>query len=304
MGMGKKLLFNSLLYISLAFLVYFLIKFDYLKIKELRFNYFYLIASLIFLWAGFYLSTLSWWFVLKKHQISIDKKLALTSHGLSVFAKYIPGKIWVILGRASRVAGQKFSLKTSSYASLKEQLLYIWAGLLLSAVPLFILRGIDIYSSGVVLLFVLVSFLNFSDSFRQVLVWFVKKLFKKEIQLPSITFKESLHILVYITMYWFAWIIAFYLFSLSIYKDTSIHVGFIFPLSVTLGLLAIIVPGGIGVREGILTGFMILSGIPTEISVTISVISRLWFISGEVFIFLLAMLVHKFFKMKPVLPEK
>jgi hypothetical protein len=42
-----------------------------------------------------------------------------------------------------------------------------------------------------------------------------------------------------------------------------------------------------------MTGFMVLSGIPVEIATTISVISRLWFISGEVFIFILALSVNK-----------
>jgi uncharacterized membrane protein YbhN (UPF0104 family) len=217
---------------------------------------------------------------------------------MSIFAKYIPGKIWVILGRASKVAEGKYSLKTTSYASLKEQLLYIWAGLLLSAVPLFIYRGVDLYSLGVVILFIFMCFINFSDQFRLIVIRVIKKVFKKDIEIPHISFKESLNILFFITCYWVAWIIAFYLFSLSVYPETSVNIGFIFPLSVTLGLLAVIMPGGIGVREGILTGFMVLSGIPLEIATTISVISRLWFISGEVFIFLLALFVNKCFKMK------
>jgi glycosyltransferase 2 family protein len=293
MKFDKKFFFNILLYLSIIFLVWFLYRFDYLKVKGLHFNYIYLAVSLLFLWAGFYLSTLSWHYILKKHQIPVSRKLALTSHGMSVFAKYIPGKIWVILGRASKVSAGKFSLKMTSYASLKEQLLYIWLGLLLSAIPLYILRGFDIYSGSVLLLFIFMSFLNFSDKFRIIIIWGVKKLFKKELEIPHISFKDSFFILLYISAYWFAWIIAFYLFSLSVYPETSLYIGFIFPLSVTTGILAIFTPGGIGVREGIMTGFMVLSGIPIEIATTISVISRLWFISGEVFIFLLALTVNK-----------
>jgi len=291
--MNKKLFFNILLYISLAFLVIYLYKFDYLKIKGLKFNYFYLILSVLFLWAGFYLSTISWWFVLKKHHIHISKKSAVSSHGLSVFAKYIPGKIWVILGRASKAAGSIYSVKTSSYASLKEQLLYVWLGLLISAVPLFVYRGIDTFSVGVFILFMGITIFNFSDKVRILIIWSVKKIFKKELEIPHISFKESISILGFILLYWSAWIIAFYFLSLSVYPETSLNIGFIFPLSVTLGLLAVIVPGGIGVREGIMAAFMVLSGIPLEIATTISVISRLWFISGEAFIFILAFFSDK-----------
>lgn len=291
--MNKKLFFNILLYVSLAFLVFYLYKFDYLQIEDLKFNYLYLVLSTIFLWAGFYLSTISWWFVLNKHQINIPKRSALSSHGLSVFAKYIPGKIWVILGRAAKAAGDEYSVKTSSYASLKEQLLYVWLGLLISAVPLFIYRGIDTFSVGVLILFIGISVFNFSDKVRILIIWTVKKIFKKDLEIPQISFKESLSILVYILLYWTAWIIAFYFLALSFYPETSLNIGFIFPLSVTLGLLAVIVPGGIGVREGIMTAFMVLSGIPVELAASISVISRLWFISGEAFIFILAFLVDK-----------
>ena len=61
-----------------------------------------------------------------------------------------------------------------------------------------------------------------------------------------------------------------------------------FPISVVYGVLAIIVPGGIGVRESILSGFLIALKVDPKLAVTISALSRLWFISGEVFIFLLA----------------
>jgi len=291
--MKRKLFFNILLYLSLIFLLIFLYKSNYLNVKGLKFNYLYLILSLVFLWTGFYLSTVSWWFVLKKHKIIVSKKLALSSHGLSVFAKYIPGKIWVILGRGVKVAGEKYSAKTCTYASLKEQLLYVWLGLLISIIPLFIYRKTDLFLLGVFVIFIGITFFNFSDKVRIFIIKAVKKVFKKELDIPHISFKESLNILVYIFFYWIAWIIAFWLFSLSIYPETSINIGFVFPLSVTLGLLAVIVPGGIGVREGIMATFMILMGIPVETATTISVISRLWFISGELFIFLLALVFNK-----------
>ncbi len=291
--MNKKLIFNILLYLSLVFLVYYLYKFDYLQIDNLRFNYSYLIISVLFLWSGFTLSAISWWNVLRKHNIYISKSKAIASHGLAVFAKYIPGKIWVILGRASKAVGNKYSLKIASYASLKEQLLYVWLGLLLSAVPLIIFHGVDEFTIGVTVLFLGLTIFNFSDKVRKILIYLMKRFLKKELELPKITFKESLNILIYILVYWTFWIFAFYFFAKSIYPEAELSAGFIFPLGVTLGLLAIIVPGGIGVREGIMTGFMVLTGIPLEIATTISVISRLWFISGEVFIFFFSLYFNR-----------
>ncbi|MCD4793729.1 MAG: flippase-like domain-containing protein [Bacteroidales bacterium] len=292
--MNKKLFFNIILYLSLIFLVVFLYKYDFFDLKNIKLNYLYLSISVLFLWTGFFMSALSWWNVLKKHKILISKKKAVVSHGLVIFAKYIPGKVWMILGRAAKAVGTEYSVKTASFVSLKEQLLFIWSGLLISAVPLFVYRGLDVFSVSVSVLFFGITIFIFFDKVRILIIWLVKKVFKKELEIPHISFKESINILSYIFLYWSAWIIAFYFLSLSIYPDTSLEIGFIFPLSATLGLLAVIVPGGIGVREGIMTAFMVLSGIPLEISTTISVISRLWFISGEFFIFVLALSLKKF----------
>ncbi len=291
--MKSKWFFNILLYISFLFLILFLYKFNYLEIKTENINIFYLIISLLFLWAGFYLSTLSWWYILKKHNINISKRTALVSHGLSVFAKYIPGKVWVILGRAAKASGNNYSVKKLSYISLKEQMLYIWLGLLISAAPLFVYRGFDVFSAGILIIFILISFINFSDKFRISAVRVLKKIFKKEIDIPQISLKKNLKVLFYISFYWTAWIAAFYFLSKSVYPQSTVETGFIFPLGVTVGLLAVIAPGGIGVREGIMVTFMVLADIPVETATAISVISRLWFVSGELFIFLLALGYNK-----------
>lgn len=63
-----------------------------------------------------------------------------------------------------------------------------------------------------------------------------------------------------------------------------------------LGLLAIIIPGGFGVREGIMVFYLVLLGIPLEIAGGIAVLARLWFIIGEIFIFLLAVGLNLFIK--------
>lgn len=301
--MKTKSFFNILLYASFVFLIVFLYKFNYLEVNVKEINTFYLIISIVFLWAGFYLSTLSWWFILRKHHYRISTKTALVSQGLSVFAKYIPGKVWVILGRAAKAADGKYPVKEFSYISLKEQILYLWAGLLIGNVPLFVYKEVDIFSVGVSILFIVISFITFSDKFRVFVIWTVKRIFKKELEIPKISFKNNLSVLAYIFLYWSVWILSFYFLSKSLYNQTTFEIGFIFPLGVSVGLLAVIVPGGIGVREGIMVTFMVLAGIPLEIASTVSVISRLWFITGELFIFLSAVLVRNFHKRKEVVPK-
>ena len=82
--------------------------------------------------------------------------------------------------------------------------------------------------------------------------------------------------------------IIYFLSSSIIAYDVPLSVGFSFALACVVAVLALIAPGGIGVREGVLITILIGIGLEKQDAISISVISRLWFLVGEVFIFILA----------------
>ncbi|RLD40009.1 MAG: hypothetical protein DRJ15_05125 [Bacteroidetes bacterium] len=289
-----KLLFRILIYLSLAFLVYYLYKFDYLTVSNLDLNLVYLIPATLLLWAGFVMSTVSWWKALDIHGIHVSKRLSLVSHGLSIFAKYIPGKVWVILGRASFVSMDRYSVRDASYISLKEQLIYVWLGLVIGIGPMLYFYTFNSFVILVLLLSVFFTFFLYSKSFHRFVIQMLSKVIRKKLDVPLVTIREVIPLVMYVLSYWVLWMIAFYFFVLSFDLDFSIIVVFCWPLSISLGVLALITPGGIGVREGIMTGFMVMTGMPLETATTIAVLSRLWFITGEIFIFLLSLVLNKF----------
>ena len=289
-----KILFRILIYLSLAFLIVYLYKFDYLRVKGLDLDPTYIITGTILLWGGFMMSTLSWWKALKIHDIHVSKRLALVSHGLSVFAKYIPGKVWTILGRASFISLEDHSIRSASYISLKEQLIYVWLGLLIGIGPLLYFYPFSGFVILVVFLTIFFTFFLYSKGFHQFVIRLLSKLIRKKLEVPLVTIREVIPLILYVLAYWGLWMLAFYLFVMAFHFEFSIAVIFSWPLSISLGVLSLITPGGIGVREGIMTGFMILTGMPLEEATTIAVISRLWFITGEVFIFLLSLVLNKF----------
>ncbi len=295
-----KILFRILIYLSLAFLVVYLYKFDYLKVKGLDLDPAYIIPGTILLWGGFIMSTLSWWKALKIHNIHVSKRLALVSHGLSVFAKYIPGKVWTILGRASFISLEDHSIRSASYISLKEQLIYVWLGLLIGIGPLLYFYPFSGFVILVVFLTIFFTFFLYSKGFHQFVIRLLSKLIRKKLEVPLVTIREVIPLILYVLAYWGLWMLAFYLFVMAFHFEFSIAVIFSWPLSISLGVLSLITPGGIGVREGIMTGFMVLTGMPLEEATTIAVISRLWFITGEVFIFLLSLVLNKFSLRKAV----
>ncbi|MCD4735919.1 MAG: flippase-like domain-containing protein [Bacteroidales bacterium] len=291
--------FNILLYLSLLFLFIYLYRLDYFSFTGLKWNTSLIVVSTLLLWTGYYLSSLSWWNILRKHEINIGSSIATVSHGLSIFAKYIPGKIWVILGRAGYVARYGFSLKSCSFLSMKEQLLYVWLGLFISAIPMLFFYGLTLFTLFVLGILLFFTFFLYSKKFHFWLLSILSKITRKSWDIPFVSFRDNLNIIGLILVYWLVWLFAFYFFVRSFYPDAGFEIAFAFPLSVTLGLLAIVFPGGLGVREGIMVGYMTLGGIPVETATSISIYARLWFISGEIFIFLLALIIKAVTKKLP-----
>ncbi|MFC2114325.1 hypothetical protein ACFLRI_03150, partial [Bacteroidota bacterium] len=104
--------------------------------------------------------------------------------------------------------------------------------------------------------------------------------------------KESGEGILYYICTWSLWGMGFYFLSSSI-SPTFFPNFLAFPLASTAGMLAIIIPGGLGVREGILTYALHQSGMLLEIAGSISILARLWFISGELFVFIVALILKR-----------
>ena len=84
--------------------------------------------------------------------------------------------------------------------------------------------------------------------------------------------------------------IAFHLLVVALAPNpVPLGVGFGFPLTITLGVFAAFAPGGIGVREGVMVGYLALAGIPPHAAAAISIAARIWFILGELFMFVVGL---------------
>ena len=130
---------NWLTVASLLFLAYYLYQSDTLQWPHI-YRYGWLMVSLLALFAGFIAQVFTWKAVVAQAGLAVDTGVCLSGTGMTVFAKYIPGKVMVIVGRAAYVA-QKYGyrLETLSALSLTTQLITLWVGLTLGAVGLLLL---------------------------------------------------------------------------------------------------------------------------------------------------------------------
>jgi len=282
-----KRIFNILLLVSFVFLFIYLIRQDYI-IPEII-SPVALAASFAALFTGYVASAYSWKVAMGVHGIRHTMREAIVSHGLSIFAKYIPGKVWVILGRAGYLSEDKSELKNLSFVSFMEQLVYLWAGFVVSAVPTILFYRHHWISYLILSIVAGLSLFLFVKVIHHRVMGLVELVFKKKLDISLIHFRESLPMIGAVLLIWVAWTLGFYFFMLAFSPEISPIMMFAFPLSVCFGLIAIILPAGLGLREGIIIGYLVLAGLGTESATTISFFNRLWFICGEVFIFLLAL---------------
>ena len=292
--MGMKLRHKYLIYASLAFLAIALYKANYLELPQVS-SFLFLILSCLLLFVSFLLYVISWQQTLKHSGYDVGLRECLAGTGLSIFGKYVPGKVWIIVGRAAYITeARKYPLSKLTAISLNAQFLALWVGLIIGVIGLFFVEGPRLWAFLALFAWLLLTGVTFSRIVHDMAEYGIRKVLRKEVEIPSINPKQTLLILPWFAMYWIAMSIAFYLLVVALSgTDTPLSVGLGFPLAGTLGVMAVISPGGLGVREGILVGFMTLAGISLKKATTISVAARLWFLLGEAFIFFVGMAADK-----------
>ena len=286
-------LFNVLTYASVLFLLYFLYDFDYIRLHGLSIDYAILVLSIAVLAMPLLIGAVTWSISLTAHGMSVPFRVAVSSHGLSVLAKYVPGKVWTILGRAAYVHRTGLSLTSASFVSAKLQITNITVGLLFGLAPLMVLEGAEKVRLVILLLLVVMILSLVSGRIQRAAAAFVSRASRQNVELPLAESGRMLTVLLLLVGQWLAYSLSYFLFVKSMYPQVTILAAFAFPLAMNVGLLVIFAPGGIGIREGAMVGYLALIGVPVSTATTISIAARLWFLVGEIFIFATGWLAHR-----------
>jgi uncharacterized membrane protein YbhN (UPF0104 family) len=282
----KKRWHNFLLYISFIFLAFTLYKANYLKIPNI-YSIIQLITSFGFLFLGFIINSISQQQFLAKSKFTISFPQALATVGLNIFGKYIPGKLWMTVGKAAYVSGRSnYSLVELSIAFLKAMVIGVWCGLMLGILGLFIANGFNYLSWVGLAIFIGLTAILFSQKTHDAALQFISRVFRKQIKIPALSIRSILSLIPWFLSSWLLWGFGFFLFAASITDHSlPLSISFCFPLAGTFGILFLLAPGGVGIREGIMVGYLSILHINLTEAITISTASRLWFLIGEMFIF-------------------
>ncbi len=293
--MLKKHWFNLLVYSSLAFLFYKLFRNGQMTLPG-EIHLFSAVVSVLFLLVSFFLLSMRWKYVLRSMRLDASIKECIISVGIPIFSKYIPGKVFMIIGKTGYLNKKKgFSIAVMSVAALTDQILAIVTGLALGSVVILETGSVISGVIPVTLLWTaLVVFLFHPGAFLLIKKAAEKMLHRPiDIQMPAA--HHILKLLPWHFAYWLSISVGFYFLTAS--TNTGIPVSpifsFTFPLAVCAGMIVLIAPGGIGVRESVIAGACEALGLNGDLAASIAVTSRLWFVLGELIVFLTALILKK-----------
>jgi uncharacterized membrane protein YbhN (UPF0104 family) len=260
-----------------------------------------LLSTLVFAFS-YFIQIWAWYLITLKLKIAISFRETLEGWFYSQLGKYLPGKVWIFLGRIYYYESRGKSKKSVSVALYFEMVTAIVAaGLVFLAALIFFAEIWPCYSwrqSGWLVLLFLLSFISLHPRVLQkILNWTLAQFKKEPISLP-ISYSDILWILLVCIISWVIGGVGFYLFVDALYPVAPQYILFLtgaLAISSILGLIAIFAPSGLGVREGALV-YLLSFMMVTPVAVIISVLTRIWMTLIEIGLIGMVYLMGRFQK--------
>ena len=258
------------------------------------------LSTLLFVLGGYFTQIWAWYLITVKLEIAIPLRETLESWFYSQLGKYLPGKVWVLLGRYYFYESKGKSRGRITIALYLEVLTILLSAGLLSVIGAVSFKKANPLGSGTeiwwMFLLLLLVFLSLYPKFLQKILNWILLLFRKEPVILSISYRDISWILLVCILSWIIGGIGFWIFVDSFFAIPSQHILFLtgaLALSSTLGLIALFAPSGLGVREGVLV-YLLSYLMPGGIAVIISVLTRIWMTLIEIGLIGVVYLLRKF----------
>ena len=242
-------------------------------------NYFFLALSFICGLGVPVLAIFGWDVIVRATGVQLSFNNNMRIWVASMMGKYVPGKVAVTIGRV--YLGNKFG------ASKVKMLISIFLEVVLMQIAgiIVFLTSLPFWNFSMsnslfaaVLIFVFFGTITIYSGVLESIVNYGMKILKKETIQTKIKLKNKLLVLLIYILVWILNGIFCYFFIKSFYNvDLSkfIMIVGIWTISTIIGVLSFVIPGGIGVREGILVSLLSLV-LPPSVAVIIAIFSRIW----------------------------
>jgi len=278
----KKILKRILQVLLIVVIFYFLVKNLYVnwgKIAEYdwNINYYFLTYSFVLLITGAILMALGWNLILRMLGGRLGYKKALKIFFITDLGKYIPGKVWTLVGKVYLCAKEGIPIAKTSASVVIQPLIQVISGMLMFLVSLPFWTKTSDFMNNLYLLLPLIPIgliLLHPAIMTKLLNFVLTRLKQKPIEL-NIKYRDILLILLLWCGLWTLTGVTYYFLVVSVHS---------FPVSwlpVSIGIFSIagvsqfLTPSGIGVLEGVLTVLLSLY-LPVHIAILIALLARVW----------------------------
>ena len=244
------------------------------------------------------LRAVMWHRVLGLLGIDVSARLATVSHFRTILTKYIPGKVWTILSRASVVCSSDQQLVYCSLAATLWQIIATATGVVLGVLGLFMLDTTELGYSGkwvgisvlaVAGVVVLVLILG-----RRKIANVVERTRLLRERLEGVRVLPTLGVVIVLSLAsWLLLGVAYWLFFRAIAVDIGPCAILLQPLANNIGVLIAFAPAGLGVREGATAGYLVCAGVAAQEATTAAVAVRILSFAEEVVVFVIGVLLGR-----------
>ncbi len=283
---GIKSVLSLVIILSVVFFFYQGFQRNWTSIQShtLKLNFIFILLSLLSLLITYLLSTYGWHLAL--NTLSSIKKITFSQSVATVntssLTKYIPGKVWSYALQMYWLVNAGFSKSLIVYVNLINLSISIITSLIVGLGYLFFSPGIFPYTVPFFFLFILVvfdiCFIRFNSSIVNGMISLFNRMFKSDIKYFDISHRllVDLHLIHFLAAFCFG-IGAFLLccgIGFEVAPGKILLVMSSLLISDVIGFLAVIVPGGLGVREGVM--YLMLNNVSTgALSLILPIASRI-----------------------------
>jgi hypothetical protein len=259
----------------------------------------FILSTFIFAFS-YFIQVWAWYLITLRLGIALSPSESLRSWFYSQLGKYLPGKVWLLLGRFYFYESRGKSKEAVSVALYLEMATMIMAAGLVFLAALIFHKEIGLVfswrqSGWMALLFLLGLVSLHPRVLQKILNGLLVRLNREPISLP-ISYSHILWILSVCIVCWVVGGIGFYFFVESVYPGVGRHILFLtgaLAIASTLGLVAVFAPSGLGVREGALV-YLLSFVMATPVAVILTVLSRIWMTLIEIGLIGVVYFLHKF----------
>lgn len=290
----KRPLLASLVYGAVPVGLYFIYRQGWLDIPS-TLNTLPAAVAVVLVVTGFAFNVAGWRSTLAMFGYSVGWHEATAALGLSVMGKYLPGKVWALVGRASYSAlRHDWPLARLSFVSLYAQFVNLWLGLALGLAGVALIGIPVLWLYGILPVLALLTAILFTPPGQRWTERLLNRISRHTATTAPVRAGGLALVLIWFLLAWLAWAAGFVVFAHA-FPGVSVSpaAGLGFVLAGVVGILTIFAPGGIGTRETALVAFLLLGGVGVAQATAVAVGSRVWFLTGELGLFVAGLIADR-----------